>query len=91
MKFGLWLLIAVVAVLWFNHAKRQRLKQRPPPPAATTGHPPAAEHPAENQAGELIVACAYCGLHVPRSDAVVGPDGAAVYCSESHRRLHSHG
>ena len=85
MKFGLWLLIAVAAFLWFNHAKRQRLRQRPPPAAKAA----PAENPPENQASEQMVACAHCGLHVPRSDAVTTTDGAAVYCSQAHRRLHS--
>ena len=84
MKFGLWLAVAVAAFLWFNHAKRQRLKQRTPPAAQ--------KHPAPTNVdpiSEQIVACAHCGLHVPRSDAVITVDGAAVYCSEAHRRLHS--
>lgn len=79
MKFGLWLLIAVVALLWFSHAKRQRLKQ---------GKPPAATAAPNSAASEQMVACAECGLYIPRSDAVRAVDGSAVYCSQAHRRLH---
>jgi uncharacterized protein len=32
---------------------------------------------------EAMVACAHCGVHLPRGDAVA--DGALVYCSEAHR------
>ncbi|MBC7414324.1 MAG: hypothetical protein H7327_05265 [Herminiimonas sp.] len=82
MKFGIWLLIAVAVVLWLNHAKRQRLKQRAAPPAKA---PPVAT----GAKAEQVIACAHCGLHVPLSDAVLTLDGSAVYCSEAHRRLHS--
>ena len=88
MKLGLWLLIAAVAVLWLNHAKRQRLKQRRPPaqPASATDTVSAAA--TDTAASEQVVACAHCGLHVPRSDAVIATDGVTVYCSPAHRRLH---
>jgi len=43
---------------------------------ATT--PPAA-------AGEPMIRCRYCGLNVPRSEAVA--DGERWYCGEAHRRL----
>ena len=94
MKFGLWLLIGVVAFLWFNHAKRQRNNQRNQPnqrkqPSAKAGsdQSAAAAHPSAT--GEQVVACAHCGLHVPRSDAVIAADGVTVYCSPAHRQLHS--
>lgn len=32
---------------------------------------------------EAMVACAHCGVHLPRGDAVA--DGALAYCSEAHR------
>ena len=81
MKFGIWILIGLAAFLWFNHAKRQRLKNRVPPASGATAAP--------EKDGEQIVACAHCGLHVPRSDAVVAVDGVGLYCSEVHRRLHA--
>ena len=40
-----------------------------------------------------MVACAHCGIHVPRGDAVVAPSG--TFCGEAHRlqyeREHGHG
>jgi uncharacterized protein len=35
----------------------------------------------------MMVACAHCGLNLPRSEALEGPDG--FYCSEEHRRIGS--
>lgn len=32
-----------------------------------------------------MVACARCGVHLPRGDAVA--EGAATYCCDEHRRL----
>ncbi len=32
-----------------------------------------------------MVACALCGLHLPRPDAVSGNDGR-LYCSQEHRQ-----
>lgn len=86
MKLGLWLLIAVAAFLWFNHAKKQRLRARmrnkaPATPASDADYGSAT-------GGERILACAHCGLHVPASDALVNPAGAP-FCCEAHRRLHS--
>lgn len=78
MKLGLWLLVAAVAFLWFNHAKKQRFKSR----ARGTAQ---ADADAD---GERILACAHCGLHVPASDVLVDIAGAS-FCCEAHRRLHS--
>ena len=93
MKWGLWLAIAVIAFLWFNHAKKQRLRNRDGHAAAkrastsaSSGTAPQAA-PAEAPSIEHVVACAHCGLHVPLSDAVVTLEGTR-FCSEAHRRLH---
>jgi hypothetical protein len=36
-----------------------------------------------------MVACATCGLNLPRSEAVVGADG--LYCSVAHLKAHDDG
>jgi len=73
MKFIL--LIALVgAVLWWAFG-RQR---------------PAAASKAGRQSApriESMVRCAHCGVHLPRGEAV--GEGAALFCSESHRALGS--
>ncbi len=86
MKLGLWLLIAGVAFLWFNHAKKQRLKHG----RRSNGQPAQADDIARDPAAdaERILACAHCGLHVPASDALVDASGA-VFCCAAHRQLHS--
>lgn len=45
--------------------------------------PPAGRRPPQIPATE-IVACDVCHVHLPRSEALMGPGG--VYCSEHHRR-----
>ena len=83
MKLGLWLLVAAVAFLWFNNAKKQRLKNR----SRSDTRPAEADATGDAAAVENVVACAHCGLHVPASDAVPGASGA-TFCCEAHRRLH---
>ncbi len=63
------LVVLVVLAVWL--LKRAL---RPPPKKSTS---------VENQ-GELV-ACARCGVHLPRSEA--RPGGDALYCSEEHARL----
>jgi uncharacterized protein len=65
-------LVVVVVGLWMLLGRTTRRgadrdTKRAPPPVAA----------------QTMVACAHCGVHLPRSDAVA--DGALVYCSEAHR------
>jgi uncharacterized protein len=70
------LVMAVVGVvLWLMFGSRRRADKprRPAPPAAT----------------EPMVACAHCGLNLPRTDAL--QDAAArPFCSEAHRAAGPH-
>jgi uncharacterized protein len=72
MKF-LLLLVIVGGVLWLMMGRRRR------------GPPPAAKPDAAARGGaEPMVACAQCGVHLPKADAL--PDAAGrPYCSEAHR------
>ncbi len=47
--------------------------------------PPRERRAAETLAGEAMVTCAHCGVHLPRSEAAAA--GPRFYCSEDHRRL----
>jgi uncharacterized protein len=68
MKF--LVLIAVIAgVLWVMRSLRK--PQLPPTPK-----PPQPQN-------EEMVACAQCGVHLPRSEALPGRGG--VFCGEAHR------
>jgi uncharacterized protein len=70
MKYLLILLIVLV-VVWLSRSSR-----RVPPPAARG---PAAPPPLK----QPMLACAQCGLHLPRDEALPGRGG--VFCSEAHR------
>ncbi len=69
MKFFVVLGVVLLAVwLW-----RSGRRDRPGP-----DHPPPPGDPQE------MVRCARCGVHLPRSDAVIGRLG--YYCSPEHRQ-----
>lgn len=68
MKY-LVLLLVIVLVLWLARTRPRAGRPAPPPPADRTP--------------QAMVACAHCGIHLPRSEAVSGPRG--LYCSDAHR------
>lgn len=79
MKF-LVLILVVLVVVMLAKAARGRLGQR-----SGDELPPAPRRDAAAPEGEVMLACAHCGLHLPRSDALPGRGG--VYCSEGHRAI----
>lgn len=62
--------LAVLVVVWLV---RRALRER------QGGAPPAPGAPGE------LVACAHCGVHLPRAEARSAAGGE--YCSEEHARL----
>lgn len=72
------LLLAVVfLIVWLVRGGRPG---RAAPPASSAPPPP----PANAAAGpDTIVACAQCGLHLPKAEALPGRGG--VFCGEAHR------
>lgn len=74
MKFVL-LAAIVLLLVWLARRGATRV---PPPPAA-----PA---PAREAKPQDMVACAQCGVHLPRGEALPGRGG--VFCGEAHRREH---
>jgi uncharacterized protein len=64
------LALAVLILVWLV---RRALRERQGGAARAPGVP-----------GELV-ACAHCGVHLPRAEARSAPGGA--YCSEEHARL----
>lgn len=76
MKYLVLLVVVLVAyMLWRNARLAERSGRDAPPP-----HPPGAGGPQD------MVSCPVCQLHLPRSEAVPGKDGA-LYCSQEHRLL----
>jgi len=63
------LALVVLAAVWLV---RRALRERQPPQG-----PPGVP-------GDLV-ACAHCGVHLPRAEARSAPGGD--YCSEDHARL----
>ena len=70
MKFVL-LVLAVLLLLWMVFGRSRG------------GHRGRSSGPASPPAqAEGMVACAHCGIHLPRSEAVQA--GARTYCSVAH-------
>jgi uncharacterized protein len=61
-------LIAVVVLLWLLRGVAVRRGPR-------GGAPPKSPQP--------MIACAYCGVHLPRDEALPGRGG--VFCGDAHR------
>jgi uncharacterized protein len=73
MKF-LLLIVVVLVVVWVMRGKRPQV------PSARPAEPDAPH--------EAMLACAQCGLHLPKGEALPGRGG--VFCSESHRSAYEH-
>ena len=72
MKYLLVQVVVLVAVwLWRNNRRVEKQEQQP------GARPPLA-------APQDMVRCAACPVHLPRGDALAGPDGR-LYCCEQHR------
>ena len=78
MKYLLVLLVIVIAVgVWRSRRRAENLQARRP----------AARADGRLQPPQDMVACAHCGLHLPRSDALVlgASPQPEYYCSPEHR------
>lgn len=74
----LLLLIAVLVLVWLLRRALAARKPRGPGRPGTPGVP----------APELV-ACAHCGVHLPKNEAIAGPETAPprYFCSEEHLRV----
>ena len=76
MKYLLLLAVIGIAIWMFKARGRVSGPKKPPPPARPV--------PGERDAGATpMLACAHCGVHLPKTDAVLDPAGR-VYCSAAH-------
>ncbi len=72
MKYLVLLVVLVVAIgIWRSN------RAAPKPPQPGKARPPALP--------QDMVACAHCGVHVPRAEAQI--QGESTYCSLEHLRL----
>ena len=71
MKYLLVLLVVAAAYLLWRNARLARRKED-----AAAAAPPKVP--------QDMVRCPVCAVHLPRGDAVAGPDGT-LYCSQEHR------
>ena len=81
------IVLLVLAVLVFVWLLRRALGSRKPDTRQPRSQAPGAATPD-------LVACAHCGVHLPRSEALAEPgvDAPQVgrfYCCEEHRRVGS--
>ena len=88
MKFVV-LLLVLVGVLWWMFGRRGKPPAKPP--STRTSASPDAAAPAKNSAQkgaaaqpQVMVACAHCGVHLPKSDAAWDAQGRS-FCSAAHR------
>jgi uncharacterized protein len=84
-----WVLLAVVVVgvLWWLGRGRKGGSDGPKgADGSSRAAPPSGKAPG---APEAMVACAHCGVLLPKSDALEGTTDQRPYCSEAHRRAGS--
>ncbi len=79
MKYLLVLGVVLFALWLWRHNREAESRERDE--ARAQRQPKAAPALAD------MVACAHCGLHVPRGEAVAG-DGH-LYCCHAHRQAHT--
>lgn len=70
------LVFAVLGLAWALWRNKHRTPP-PPPPPSPTARPPAKSEP------QAMVACAHCGLHLPRAEAL--EHAHRHYCCAEHR------
>ena len=71
MKY-LIIIVVVLLVLWLARSSRRVAA----PPRQSSDTPPSSKQ-------QPMLACAHCGLHLPRDEALPGRGG--VFCGEAHR------
>lgn len=79
------LVLLFIAVLVFFWLLRRALSGRKKGPEGPAGR--GAAHPAPE-----LVACAHCGVLLPRDEAIVSPEAGATpdrpfFCTEEHLKL----
>lgn len=77
MKFVLWALVIYLCWRWFTAQKK-----------TVADAAPKTQKPHKADDGvELMVQCAQCGIHLPSSEAIAGPE-RKLFCSHEHSEQH---
>lgn len=74
MKYLLLLVVVVGVLAWLSASRRGRMG----------GEGRAAERAAKRPQTAVMLACAHCGVHLPKSEALFDA-GGRPYCGEAHR------
>jgi uncharacterized protein len=78
MKYLLVLAIVLVAIwFWRNSRRAEKSRENPSSTDSRSGH-------ASTGQPQDMVQCPVCSVHLPRTDALPGPDGQ-LYCCAEHR------
>jgi uncharacterized protein len=75
MKALLWGVIGFLVVMWLLRGKTSG-------GAASSRQDTGSPHP------EPMIPCAYCGVHMPASEAIITTAGG-TFCCEEHRLRHA--
>jgi len=83
-KLVFWIVVILVVLVGARILGRQAAARQA---RAQGRHPAAAPRPAgrSTAAAESMVRCAHCGIHLPRSEALML--GGDTWCSQEHARL----
>lgn len=86
-KLLLWFLIVLAAlIVWRIANTRAARREAGHDRAASAGRGSAQARPSGSRApAETMVQCAHCGVHLPRSEALLV--GGRIWCSHEHARL----
>jgi uncharacterized protein len=79
-KLLFWIIIGLVALTVARIVARSAAS-RP----ADAGRPQSRRGAAKTPPAEQMVRCAHCGIHLPRSEALLL--GGHTWCSQDHARL----
>lgn len=86
-KIAIWILVAIAVMLLLRliGANKRRGEGKPGDDGPGSGPAPGQRKDEDRRdgAGELMMSCAVCGIHIPASDAVFAR--GKVFCGPEHR------
>jgi uncharacterized protein len=77
MKYLIWLLVALAAVVWLKRIR-----------AGLSGSRSDVGNRSVHRESEAMQQCARCGVHIPASEAVIDATGT-IFCCAEHRAQHA--